>query len=127
VLFCHATARNDTEIFTKLSPEERVRTLFSGVDAAIAVCGHTHMQFDRVVDSLRVVNAGSVGMPFGEPGAYWLLLGPGVHLRFTSYDLESAVSQVNRSAFPGGDLFTGQVVAPRSASEMLALYSKADH
>lgn len=40
------------------------------------VCGHIHMQFDRMIGATRVVNAGSVGMPFGEPGAYWLLLGP---------------------------------------------------
>ena len=33
------------------------------------------MQFDRMVGKTRVLNAGSVGMPFGEPGAYWLLLG----------------------------------------------------
>lgn len=36
------------------------------------------MQFDRLVGRTRIVNAGSVGMPFGEPAAYWLLLGPGV-------------------------------------------------
>ena len=49
--------------------------------APLVVCGHTHMQFDRTVGTSRVVNAGSVGMPFGEPGAYWLLLGPDVQLR----------------------------------------------
>src|SRR5438552_13149839 len=36
----------------------------------------THMQFDRTVSGRRVVNAGSVGMPFqSPPGAYWLLSG----------------------------------------------------
>src|SRR3712207_7776889 len=44
----------------------------------LVVCGHTHMQFDRTVDDIRIVNAGSVGMPFAAPGAYWLLLGPDV-------------------------------------------------
>jgi len=38
------------------------------------VCGHTHMQFERTVGGVRVINAGSVGMPYEEePGAYWLL------------------------------------------------------
>ena len=32
---------------------------------------------------MRVVNAGSIGMPFGAAGAYWLLLGPDVQLRHT--------------------------------------------
>ena len=52
-------------------------------DAAegVVVCGHTHRQFDRRIDRWRVVNAGSVGMPYeGRPGAYWALLGPGVEM-----------------------------------------------
>jgi len=35
------------------------------VAADVVVCGHTHMQLDRRVGGVRVVNAGSVGMPFG--------------------------------------------------------------
>ena len=78
VLFCHATPRSDVEIFTRLTAEERLFDAFDGVTTPIVVCGHTHMQFDRMIRGIRVVNAGSVGMPFGEPGAYWLLLGPEV-------------------------------------------------
>ncbi|MDE3136791.1 MAG: metallophosphoesterase family protein, partial [Acidobacteriota bacterium] len=81
VLFCHATPRSDTEIFTRLTPEERLLPIFGEADAPLVVCGHTHMQFDRKIGSTQVVNAGSVGMPFGKPGAYWLLLGPEVQLR----------------------------------------------
>ena len=78
VLFCHATPRSDSEIFTRLTPEPRLLPLFETVSEPIVVCGHTHMQFDRMIGRTRAVNAGSVGMPFGEPGAGWLLLGPGV-------------------------------------------------
>jgi putative phosphoesterase len=74
VLFCHATPRNDLDIFTERTPEERIAFLFEGLDVPTVVCGHTHMQFDRTVAGVRVVNAGSVGMPYeDEPGAYWLL------------------------------------------------------
>ncbi len=75
VLFCHATPRNETEIFTRVTPEERLAPVFAGVEASVVVCGHTHMQFDRMVGPLRVINAGSVGMPFATTGADWLLLG----------------------------------------------------
>ena len=102
VLFCHATPRNDTEIFTRLTPEERLLPIFGGVDAQLVVCGHTHMQFDRMVGGVRVVNAGSTGMPFGNPGAYWLLLGPGVELQRTSYDLEAAAAQIRSNQLPAG-------------------------
>jgi putative phosphoesterase len=74
VLYCHATPRNDTDIFTEATPEERLVEIFAPVDADVVVCGHTHMQFDRTIAGKRVVNAGSVGMPYeDEPGAYWLL------------------------------------------------------
>ena len=74
VLYCHASPRNDLDIFTERTPGERIAFLFAGLDAATVVCGHSHTQFDRTVAGVRVVNAGSVGMPYeDEPGAYWLL------------------------------------------------------
>src|ERR1700739_4764788 len=76
VLFCHATPRNENEIFTRLTRDDPLMAVFAGVKASVVVCGHTHMQFDRVVGGVRVVNAGSVGMPFGKTGADWLILGP---------------------------------------------------
>ncbi|HEU5216460.1 MAG TPA: metallophosphoesterase family protein [Gaiellaceae bacterium] len=84
VLFCHASPRNDMDIFTERTPEERIAFLFEGLGASTVVCGHTHTQFERTVAGVRVVNAGSVGMPYEEEqGAYWLLdLAP----RRTLYD-----------------------------------------
>lgn len=94
VLFCHATPRNDTDVFTVESPDERVRFLMSGTDADVVVCGHTHMQFDRRLGALRIVNPGSVGMPYGEPGAYWAMLGPDVSLRRVEYDRHAAAARM---------------------------------
>jgi predicted phosphodiesterase len=87
VLFCHATAQNDLDVFLEGTREELVAPLFAGVDGDLVVCGHTHMQFVRGVAGRPVVNAGSVGMAYeDEPGAYWALLGPGVNLRRSEYD-----------------------------------------
>jgi putative phosphoesterase len=87
VLFCHSTPRNDEEIFTRISPDERWGEALAGVDADVVVCGHTHIQFDRRIGDVRLVNAGSIGMPYErEPGAYWALLdGTEVELRRTEY------------------------------------------
>jgi putative phosphoesterase len=83
VLYVHASPRNDLDIFTEATPAERIAFLFEDVEASVVVCGHTHMQFDRVVAGKRVVNAGSVGMSYdAEPGAYWLL---DLEHRFTPY------------------------------------------
>jgi putative phosphoesterase len=84
VLYVHASPRNDVDIFTERTPEERIAFLFEDLGAATVVCGHTHTQFERVVAGVRVVNSGSVGMPYeDEPGAYWTL--DLVHRR-TPYD-----------------------------------------
>ena len=86
VLFVHATPRNDLDIFTERTPEERVAPCFGSVDAGVVVCGHTHTQFERQIAGVRVVNSGSVGMPYEDaPGAYWTLFGPGVERRRTPY------------------------------------------
>ena len=86
VLYCHATPRNDIDIFTELTPEERLANLFEDVDADTIVCGHTHMQFDRTIAGKRVVNSGSVGMTYDEPrDAYWTL---DLEPRHTLYELE---------------------------------------
>lgn len=127
VLFCHATPRNDTEIFTRLTADETLRPIFDGLSAAMVVCGHTHMQFDRTVGTTRVVNAGSVGMPFGEPGAYWLLLDDGVELRQTPYDLAAAAAQVRATAYPQADHFAAQnIVQPPTEQAILDLFATTE-
>jgi len=87
VLFVHATPRNDVDVFAERTPAERVAPCFSGLDADLVVCGHTHVQFDREIAGVRVVNAGSVGMAYEDaPGAYWALLGPDVEHRRSSFE-----------------------------------------
>jgi putative phosphoesterase len=128
VLFCHATPRSDTVIFTRLTPDDAVAALLESPDdehADLIVCGHTHMQFDRRVGESRVVNAGSVGMPFGDPGACWLLLNPGVELRRTAYDLERAAERIRDTRYPQGNAFAAQnVLQPPREEDMLKLFTK---
>src|SRR5579862_2743489 len=49
VLFCHATPRHENECFTRLTPEDRLLPIFDGLGVSVVICGHTHMQFDRMV------------------------------------------------------------------------------
>ncbi len=125
VLFCHGTPRNETEVFTRLTREEPLIPLFSVLDVSLVVCGHTHMPFDRVIGGVRVVNAGSIGAPFGPPGADWLLLGPGVELRHTSYDLAAAADRVRTTDYPQALEFARSILSPPSEQEMLAVFTTA--
>ena len=123
VLFCHATPRSDEEIITAVTPAERLRPMLAGVTQPVVVCGHTHMQFDRSVDGVRLINAGSVGMPYGRPGAYWSLLGPDVRLMRTEYDLERAAALVQQTSYPQAAEFAARhVLNPSTEQEALSLF-----
>jgi putative phosphoesterase len=127
VLFCHATPRSDTEVFTRLTPEGRLLPIFKGLNAQVVVCGHTHMQFDRTIGKVRVVNAGSVGMPFGERGAGWLVLGPDVELRRTSYDFTKAAERIRDTNYPQAQNFAAHnVLQPPSEKETLEAFTKVE-
>ena len=125
VLFCHGSPRRDDEIFTIATPESSMRAILADVRQDVVVCGHTHMQFDRLVDRVRVVNAGSVGMPYGKPGAYWLLLGPEIIHQHTLYDLEQAAAQIRASNYPfAADFAANNVLEPPTEAEALAVFER---
>jgi predicted phosphodiesterase len=106
-LFCHGSPRSDLEVVTHLTPDDRLAEFLSGTRQQIVVCGHTHMQFDREVGGIRVLNAGSVGLPYErEPGAYWLLFGPEPAFRRTEYDLAAFVERLPSSGYFDDELPT---------------------
>ncbi len=81
------------------------------------------MQVDRNVDGVRIVNAGSVGMPYGDAGAYWLLLGPEIMLRRTLYDLEDAAARIRASGYPQAqDFAENNVLKPETEAEAIAVF-----
>jgi predicted phosphodiesterase len=127
VVFCHATPRSENEIFIRTTAEERLIHIFEAAGAPTVVCGHTHMQFDRTIAGVRVMNAGSVGMPFGEPGAYWLLLDDAPELRRTAYDLDAAADRIRGTAYPGAAEFAQRyILTPPSEQQMIEVYAKAE-
>jgi putative phosphoesterase len=126
VLFCHASPRNDDEMLTTLAPDRRWESALESVDQHVVVCGHTHTQFDRHVQRWRVVNAGSVGMPYeGRAAAYWLLLGPGIEFRRTDYDVEAALAAMRAGGNPGTDeVLRKSLLAPADPRTVAALLER---
>ncbi|HEY1352558.1 MAG TPA: metallophosphoesterase family protein [Ktedonobacteraceae bacterium] len=127
VLFCHATPHSDEMIFTPRTPQQRLHTLFQGIEQPVVVCGHTHMQFEIQVGDVRVLNAGSVGMPYAErPGAYWLLLDAGRStFRRTAYDLQAAARAVRTSGYPQASQFAEEnLLTIPSAQAAMEVFSR---
>ncbi|WP_410537390.1 metallophosphoesterase family protein [Streptomyces sp. KL2] len=130
VLFCHATPRDDEEVVLVDSRLDRWKEVFDGLDGDVrtVVCGHTHMPFVRLAHGRLVVNPGSVGMPYGRTGAHWALLGPGVELRTTDFDIGAAVIQVGRdSAYPGATEWADYFLHARATdAEALGTFAPRD-
>jgi predicted phosphodiesterase len=126
-VFCHATPRSDDEILTRTTPEPDVVAALSGTAADVVVCGHTHVQYDRrPAGAPRLVNAGSVGLPYqGEPGAFWALLGLEVELRRTSYDVDAALASLASSGFPSAAEIFGESLRGTASAESASAYFEA--
>lgn len=124
VLFCHSTPWSDEAYLLETTPEDAAVEILGDVREPVLVCGHTHMQFDRRVGATRMVNAGSVGMPYeGRPGAYWALLGRDVELRRTEYDLERAAAAIRATGCPDADEFAREnVLTVPTRAEALAAF-----
>ena len=120
VFFCHATPESNTENFTRLTVKSKIEQMFGLVQESYTVCGHTHMHFEISIANTTILNAGSVGMPFGEPGAYWLTLGDKIEFRHTPYDYKHASSRVLNSAYPDAEDFAkNNILNPPSEESIL--------
>jgi predicted phosphodiesterase len=118
--FCHGSPRSDEELVTPETPVERVREFLAGVGEAAVVTAHTHVSYERVVDGTRLLNPGSVGLPYeGRSGAYWALLGPGVEHRRTEYDLADAERRFRASPNPFADLTMELLGTPPTRAEAI--------
>jgi predicted phosphodiesterase len=130
-LFCHATPRDDEEMVVVDSRLERWAEVNADVpdEVRTIVCGHTHMPYVRLAHGRLIVNPGSVGMPYGLPGAQWALLGAGgVALRRTTYDIDSASRRLEaESSFPGIREFVDEYARNcHSEVEALTAFAAAD-
>jgi predicted phosphodiesterase len=119
VLFCHGSPRGDEDIVTAVTPPDRLARILAGVSEPVVVCGHTHHQFELRSGATRVVNAGSIGIPYeGRRGAFWAMLGPGVELRSTAYDLEAAEDAIVATGFPDARELVDTLRNPPGADEV---------
>ncbi len=124
VLFCHGTPHSDEEIITSLTPENDLNLLLAGTQEKVVVCGHTHHQFDRKTARYRVINAGSIGMPYeGKPGAFWGFLGPEVRFHRTDYDVERAVEAAMAAGYPDPS-YRETILTPPKSEEVAAFFEK---
>ncbi|SEN45716.1 phosphoesterase, MJ0936 family [Amphibacillus marinus] len=100
VLFVHGSPRSDEEAIRVSTTEGEIESMLTSTTQEIIVCGHTHIQFDRVVANKRIINPGSVGLQSRATGACWALLGPEIELKMTQYDVKKANARILKSSAP---------------------------
>lgn len=112
ILAVHGSPRSDEENIDPDTPEvELRRMLLDGLAYNLLLCAHTHVPLDRIVAEKRVVNVGSVGLPFdGDPRASYALihLVPGgeyrVEFRRVAYEVEAVVNELVAVAHPAAEV-----------------------
>jgi hypothetical protein len=66
-------------------------------------------------------------MPFGEPGAHWLLVDRSLEHRRTPYEVHEAAARIRATAYPGAAAFADQYVLTQpSEATMLDIYSRVE-
>lgn len=110
VLGVHAVPGADEPL--SLSPDttdEEARDALLDREGRLCLVGHTHRIMDRDLGAWRVINPGSVGWTFTQPGlAEWALLTfengeLSVDMRLTAYDAEAAIAEGNALGHPDVD------------------------
>jgi diadenosine tetraphosphatase ApaH/serine/threonine PP2A family protein phosphatase len=98
---CHGSPRSDVELLTALTGDDRLREATAGVDEAVVIHGHSHVQYRRDAVGKAIAGAGSVGLPYAAaPGARWALVSDRVRLVTTRYDLDKAEAAVIATGYP---------------------------
>jgi diadenosine tetraphosphatase ApaH/serine/threonine PP2A family protein phosphatase len=126
VLYCHGSPQSDTDTITLRTPPQRILGWCDGFHEPTIVCGHTHGQFERVVDGRRVVNAGSVGEPFGDRGAYFAVLDDGdVELRFVPYDVDRVADEIVATGYPYGPIMAANLRSVNTADDAARWFERS--
>ncbi len=117
----HGSPRRMNEYLFEDRDQRSLERIADGADCDILIFGHTHIPWDRVINGVRFVNAGSVGKPKdGDARAAWLLIevnGDGVEvtLHRVEYDVAHAAARI-RAAEGLPDHFATDITATGSAS-----------
>jgi diadenosine tetraphosphatase ApaH/serine/threonine PP2A family protein phosphatase len=117
---CHGSPRSDIELLTSLTGDDRLRQATAGVDEAVVVHGHTHVQYRRNAVGKVITGAGSVGLPYAAgQGARWALISDEVRLVVTPYDLDRAEALIAATGYPA-DAYVRTLRQPPSPEEKTA-------
>jgi putative phosphoesterase len=100
-LLVHATPRDPLDEYLLKDPEVWSRRI-QNAEADIVCVGHSHMQFNLLVDRTVVLNPGSVGLPRdGDPrAAYAIIEDNRIELKRVAYPVEETIRSIEATDWP---------------------------
>jgi predicted phosphodiesterase len=113
MLLVHAAPGTDDGpgLHPALTPDQLAKAL-EGCAADLVFCGHTHWQLDQKAGAARLINPGSVSLPWGADtrASYYLLeadtSGHTLSHRRVAYDTLSVVEQLKSQMHPSYDMLS---------------------
>lgn len=116
LLLVHGTPESANAGLGPWTHDQELRRHLEAVEAEILICGHTHRPMDRRLAEGRVVNVGSVGLPFNrDPRAQYALFhrdgnGWEVERRRVEYDRRRIFEIYERTGFLAGGGITAELL-----------------
>jgi len=100
-LLVHATPRDPLDEYVMKDPKVWAKRL-QNVDADIVCVGHTHMQFNMLLDNVVVLNPGSVGQPRdGDARAAYAIIDDNrIELKRVEYPVEETIARIEATSLP---------------------------
>jgi len=123
LLGVHASpGRDDGPGIQPQHSDDTLEQRLAGCEADLVMVGHTHVPLDRQVESMRVINLGSISNPV-TPGlqATYVLLdadkhGYSIQLRRVDYDREAVIKAIEQSGHPTPSFLIGFMHGERITS-----------
>ena len=100
-LLVHATPRDPLDEYLMRDPKVWAKRV-QDVEADVVCVGHSHVQFNLLVEGVVVLNPGSVGQPRdGDPRAAYAIIDDNkIELKRLAYPIEETVAGVEASSVP---------------------------
>jgi putative phosphoesterase len=132
LLAVHGSPRSDEEGLTVETAAEDLQGMSVDPQVSIIIGGHTHLPMDRLIGHTRVINAGSIGLPFdGDPRASYVIISnlaegasARIKIRRVVYDIEKSVEQLYATRHPAADIGAYNLRTARSIGSDL-IYTTA--
>lgn len=116
VIGYHGTPGDDEgATLTPTSSEDEATDALLDREGSLGIGGHIHVQMDRTVGAWRIVNVGSVGISFDNPGKaqYGIFTFENgdvtVDLRAVPYDVEAVIADSRERGNPATDWLAGKL------------------